>query len=86
MNEMNKSERLQIILTQEELTTLDDWRYANRMPTRAAAIRELMRRGMEVRVDSTGALSIRRSRDVRLIQKHNGGNGAQGNGAQAAEP
>ena len=38
---MNRAERLQIILTAEELTALDDWRFANRMPTRAAAIREL---------------------------------------------
>ena len=77
MSEADRAERLQIILTREELAALDDWRFANRMPTRAAAIRELMRRGMEVRVDGSGAMTILRSRDVRLVQKRpNGGNGA----------
>jgi hypothetical protein len=83
MSEMDRPERLQIILTREELAALDDWRFANRMPTRAAAIRALMRRGMEVRVDGSGALMIRRSRDVRLVERRpNGGNGA---GSHAAD-
>lgn len=41
-----RSERLQIMLTQEELTALDDWRFRLQMPTRAAAVRELLRRGL----------------------------------------
>ena len=73
---MSRHERLQIILTAEELAELDDWRFANRMPTRAAAIRELMKRGMAVRLDGDGASRIgRRSRDVRLVERrpHSGG-------------
>ena len=43
---LNRGERLQIMLTQEELRVLDDWRFARRMPSRAAAIRELLKRGL----------------------------------------
>jgi hypothetical protein len=43
---IQRSERLQIMLTRSELTMLDDWRFANRMPSRASAIRELLRRGL----------------------------------------
>jgi hypothetical protein len=34
------------MLAQEELRALDDFRFAKRMPTRAAAIREILRRGL----------------------------------------
>jgi metal-responsive CopG/Arc/MetJ family transcriptional regulator len=44
----NRPERLQIMLTGEELRALDDWRFARRMPSRASAIRELLRRGLAV--------------------------------------
>ena len=46
MSELNRGERLQIMLTEEELRALDDWRFAQRMPSRAAAVRELLRRGL----------------------------------------
>jgi hypothetical protein len=39
-------ERLQIMLSEEEVVALDDWRFARRMPSRAAAIRELLKRGL----------------------------------------
>jgi hypothetical protein len=42
MSELNRGERLQIMLTAEELTALDDWRFQRRMPSRAAAVRELL--------------------------------------------
>jgi hypothetical protein len=41
-----RGERLQVMLTPEELVALDDWRFSQRMPSRAAAIRELLRRGL----------------------------------------
>lgn len=44
--ELTRGERLQIMLTDEELKALDDWRFANRMPSRAAAVRELLKRGL----------------------------------------
>jgi hypothetical protein len=43
---MARGERLQIMLTAEELEALDSWRFAARMPSRAAAVRELLRRGL----------------------------------------
>jgi len=43
---MGRGERLQIMLTEDELAALDDWRFDRRMPSRAAAIRELLRRGL----------------------------------------
>lgn len=46
MNDPTRGERLQIMLTEEELKALDDWRFAKRMPSRAAAIRELLKRGL----------------------------------------
>ena len=46
MDELNRGERLQIMLTGEELATLDDWRFSRRMPSRAAAVRELLKRGL----------------------------------------
>jgi metal-responsive CopG/Arc/MetJ family transcriptional regulator len=42
----SRGERLQIMLTKEELVALDNWRFDRRMPSRAAAIRELLRRGL----------------------------------------
>jgi hypothetical protein len=42
----NRGERLQIMLTEEELRLLDDWRFSRRMPSRASAVRELLRRGL----------------------------------------
>jgi hypothetical protein len=46
MTDNNRGERLQIMLTVEELRLLDDWRFSRRMPSRASAIRELLRRGL----------------------------------------
>lgn len=41
-----RSERIQIQLTEDELQSLDTWRFNNHIPSRAAAIRELMRLGL----------------------------------------
>jgi hypothetical protein len=46
MGELNRGERLQIMLTHGELRIIDTWRFAKRMPSRAAAIRELLKRGL----------------------------------------
>jgi hypothetical protein len=58
----SRGERLQIMLTAEELEALDTWRFSARMPSRAAAVRELLRRGLAgegFKVADTG----RQSRD-----------------------
>lgn len=46
MIERMRGERLQIMLTPEELTLIDNFRFAKRMPSRAATVRELFRRGL----------------------------------------
>jgi len=46
MSDLTRGERLQIMLTREELEALDSWRFARRMPSRAAAVRELLKRGL----------------------------------------
>jgi hypothetical protein len=43
-----RGERLQIMLSADELSALDDFRFKNRMPSRASAIREILRRGLGV--------------------------------------
>lgn len=45
-HELRRGERLQIMLDADELNAIEDFRYANRMPSRAAAVRELLRRGL----------------------------------------
>ena len=36
------------MLSADEIKILDDWRFAQRMPSRASAIRELLKRGLQV--------------------------------------
>jgi hypothetical protein len=59
-NDLQRGERLQLMLDGDELRALDDFRFKNRMPSRAAAIRELLRRGLAAEgyaADITGARS-----------------------------
>jgi hypothetical protein len=46
MADLSRPERLQVMLDAEELAAVDDWRFRMRMPSRAAAIRELLKRGL----------------------------------------
>lgn len=46
MNEDLRGERLQLMLTGDELKALDNFRFSKRMPSRAAAVRELLKRGL----------------------------------------
>src|SRR5262245_44968215 len=41
-----REERLQIMLGAAELVLVDDFRFKKRMPSRAAAVRELLKRGL----------------------------------------
>jgi hypothetical protein len=41
-----RGERLQVMLSPEELAAVDDFRFKYRMPARAAAVRELLRLGL----------------------------------------
>ena len=45
-NDSSRGQRLQIMLSAEELAVVDDFRFKQRMPSRAAAVRELLNRGL----------------------------------------
>jgi hypothetical protein len=45
-NPLSRGERLQIMLDEDELLAIDDFRFKHRMPSRAAAVRELLNRGL----------------------------------------
>ena len=46
MTAQNRAERLQIMLTEDELQALDDFRFRYRMPSRAAAVRHILKQGL----------------------------------------
>jgi hypothetical protein len=46
MGVLNRAERLQIMLKPAELKLVDNWRFLKRMPSRASAVRELLKRGL----------------------------------------
>ena len=54
MNDM-RAERLQVMLSPEELKAVDDFRFKHRMPTRAAAVRELLKFGLAAVGTDAGA-------------------------------
>jgi hypothetical protein len=43
----SRTERLQVILSSEETAAIEEFRFHARMPTRAAAVRELLKRGLD---------------------------------------
>jgi hypothetical protein len=63
-----RGERLQIMLSPEELTLIDDFRFAKRMPSRAATVRELFRRGLAAEGFSIAPLG-QRSKDFGVDAK-----------------
>lgn len=46
MAKQERDIRLQIMLRPQELRAIEEWRFSKRMPSRAAAVRELLRRGL----------------------------------------
>jgi hypothetical protein len=67
MNDDARGERLQIMLSPEELTLLDDFRFKLRMPSRAAAVRELLKRGLAAEGYAMDLSSGRKSSDFGVI-------------------
>ena len=74
MVDLTREQRLQIMLTEAELKALDDWRFQRRMPTRAAAIRELLKRGLAA-AGFAHALQGERSRDFGVTDQRSGNSG-----------
>jgi len=75
--DLTREQRLQIMLTEAELQAVDDWRFQRRMPTRAAAVRELLKRGLAAE-GFASALQGERSQDFGVTGKRVGepGDGA----------
>jgi hypothetical protein len=71
-DEQSRGERLQIMLSPDELTILDDFRFKQRMPSRAAAVRELLKRGLAAE-GYTGVLTGTKSTDYGVIGSADGG-------------
>jgi hypothetical protein len=66
-----REERLQIMLAENELKAVDDFRFRFRLPSRAAAVRELLKRGLEAA--ETGPANARsRSKDFGVLDIRNG--------------
>lgn len=66
LGNLTRGERLQIMLTKEEIRALDDWRFQKRMPSRASAVRELLKRGLAAEGFSV-AVNGAKSQDFGLI-------------------
>ena len=65
MNDSGRGERLQIMLTTQELEVLDSWRFERRMPSRTAAVRELLKRGLMA--EGSDLADKRRSQDFGVM-------------------
>jgi hypothetical protein len=67
-SDLARGERLQIMLSAEELMAVDDFRFRQRMPSRAAAVRELFRLGLAslTAAEADG----RKSADFGVLEEH----------------
>ena len=74
MKGLSRETRLQIMLDEDELAAIDDWRFRQRMPSRAAAIRELLRVALKIKTGGTADPSMR-SQDFGIVG--NGGAGSE---------
>ncbi len=70
MKEM-RGERLQVMLSPEELAIVDDFRFQHRMPTRAAAVRELLKFGLAA-IGVDGSVGVKSS-DYGVFSRGPGG-------------
>ena len=70
-DDATRGERLQIMLSPEELGVLDDFRFKVRMPSRAAAVRELLKRGLAAEGYGTAAYGSK-SADYGVVAKADG--------------
>ncbi len=71
-SDLARGERLQIMLSPEELQAVDDFRFKQRMPSRAAAVRELFKLGLSVARESP-ALAGQKSVDFGVLNNNTNG-------------
>ena len=69
---LTRGERLQIMLSPEELAVVDDFRFKQRMPSRAAAVRELFKLGLTV-VKPSPASAGQKSTDFGVLEATSNG-------------
>lgn len=74
MVDLERPERLQIMLSAEELSAVENFRFDKRMPSRAAAVRELLRRGLAAEGFPV-ANPHSKSRDFGVVSRKSSGNG-----------
>ncbi len=72
MSGLSRETRLQIMLSEEELAAIDDWRFRHRMPSRAAAIRNLLNVALKVHKEKENSRPMR-SQDYGLLDDASGG-------------
>jgi hypothetical protein len=60
-----RTQPLQVILAADELAAIEEFRFQSRMPSRSAAVRELLRRGMARASRAGRARLTRRSRGLK---------------------
>ena len=66
---LSRRERLQIMLSPEELEAVDNFRFKQRMPSRAAAVRELFRIGL-ANADAMGPVAGRKSSEFGVLENN----------------
>jgi hypothetical protein len=57
----HRAERLQFMLSAEEVDLIDDFRFQKRMPSRTSAIRELLKRGLAAEGFATATVAAESS-------------------------
>ena len=82
MGELGRGERLQIMLAENELRAVDDWRFKTRMPSRASAIRELLKRGLAAEGFDSADVGTK-SKEFGVID---GNSAHDGNGSHGEQP
>ena len=63
----SRTERLKVIVSSEEIAAIDEFRSRARMPSRAAAVRELLKRGLAAEGFAT-AKSRSRSKHYGVVE------------------
>jgi antitoxin component HigA of HigAB toxin-antitoxin module len=62
-----RTEKLQVMLDEHELEAIEEWRFRNRLPSRAAAIRTLISRGLEAG-DLDREAGVQTSQGFRVVE------------------
>jgi hypothetical protein len=84
IDNLNRGERLQIMLSPEELKVLDDFRFNHRMPSRASAVRELFRIGL-ANAESMVSVDGKKSSDFGVLDDDDQEDSKTANGRKSAK-